>query len=107
MSEQKKVINFIVACVNEFAWKYHISAKEAFQYLFQFKAIEFLKENYEAEHILSLENVIEDMALLFRQYENEMIDFETLLKGMIYKKTSSQYSFHTEKGIRLLRKVEN
>ena len=44
MSEQKKVINFIVACVNEFAWKYHISAKEAFQYLFQFKAIEFLKE---------------------------------------------------------------
>lgn len=36
-----------------------------------------------------------------------MIDFETLLKGMIYKKTSSQYSFHTEKGIRLLRKVEN
>lgn len=27
------------------------------------------------------------------------IDFETLLKGMIYKKTSSQYSFHTEKGI--------
>lgn len=49
----------------------------------------------------------DNMALLFRQYENEMIDFETLLKGMIYKKTSSQYSFHTEKGIRLLRKVEN
>lgn len=47
----------------------------------------------------------DNMALLFRQYENEIIDFETLLKGMIYKKTSSQYSFHTEKGIRLLRKV--
>lgn len=45
----------------------HISAKEAFQYLFQFKAIEFLKENYEAEHILSLENVIEDMELLCRR----------------------------------------
>ena len=47
----------------------------------------------------------DNMALLFRQYENEIIDFDTLLKGMIYKKTSSQYSFHTEKGIRLLRKV--
>ena len=47
----------------------------------------------------------DNMALLFRQYENEIIDFETLLKGLIYKKTSSQYSFHTEKGIRLLRKV--
>lgn len=53
------------------------------------------------------EQTSEEWALLFRQYENEMIDFETLLKGMIYKKTSSQYSFHTEKEIRLLRKVEN
>lgn len=49
----------------------------------------------------------DNMALLFRQYENEIIDFNTLLKGMIYKKTSSQYSFHTESSIRLLRKVGN
>ena len=49
----------------------------------------------------------DNMALLFRQYENKMIDFATLLKGMIYKKTSSQYSFHTEKSIRLLKKEEN
>lgn len=48
----------------------------------------------------------DNMALLFRQYENEIIDFDTLLKGMIYKKTSSQYSFHTEKSIKLLRKVD-
>lgn len=47
----------------------------------------------------------DNMALLFRQYENKIIDFETLLKGMIYKKTSSQYSFHTEKSIELLRRV--
>lgn len=47
----------------------------------------------------------DNMALLFRQYENEIIDFGTLLRGMIYKKTSSQYSFHTEKSIKLLRKV--
>ena len=36
----------------------------------------------------------DNMALLFRQYENEIIDFEILLKGLIYKRTSSQYSFH-------------
>ena len=47
----------------------------------------------------------DNMALLFRQYENKIVDFETLLKGMIYKKTSSQYSFHTEKSIELLRRV--
>lgn len=47
----------------------------------------------------------DNMSLLFRQYENEIIDFATMLKGMIYKETSSQYSFHTEKSIKLLRKV--
>lgn len=29
----------------------------------------------------------DNMALLFRQYENEIIDFEILLKGLIYKRT--------------------
>ena len=48
----------------------------------------------------------DNMALLFRQYENEMIDFETLLRGIIYKRVSSQYSFNTEKSIMLLRKAE-
>lgn len=46
------------------------------------------------------------MAVLFRQYENGMIDFDTMLKGMEYKETTNQYSFHTEKAIQLLKKVE-
>lgn len=31
MSEQKRKIGFTIACVNEFARKYQISSKEAFQ----------------------------------------------------------------------------
>ena len=46
----------------------------------------------------------DDMVLLFRQYENGMITFENMLKSMIYKKTTNQYSFHTQKAISLLRK---
>ena len=49
MSELKNKINFTVACVDEFAQKNNLSVKEAFQYLFQFKGIEFIKENYEVE----------------------------------------------------------
>ena len=45
MSELKNKINFTVACVDEFAQKNNLSVKEAFQYLFQFKGIEFIKEN--------------------------------------------------------------
>ncbi len=46
----------------------------------------------------------DDMVLLFRQYENGMITFENMLSSMIYKKTTNQYSFHTEKAVSLLRK---
>ena len=67
MSEQKKRINYTVACVNEFARKYDLSAKEAFQYLFMFKGIAFLKENYEAEHTLSFDTVLEDLRILCRR----------------------------------------
>ena len=64
--------------------------------------------NHDNKYDIVIGPVADDnMALLFRQYENEMINFSTLMKGMIYKKTSSQYSFHTEKSIRLLRKVDN
>ena len=49
----------------------------------------------------------DDMALLFRQYENGVISFESMVSGMIYKKTTNQYSFHTQKAIHLLRKVSN
>ena len=47
----------------------------------------------------------DDMTLLFRQYENGMMTFENMLRGMIYKETANQYSFHTEKAVSLLRKA--
>jgi hypothetical protein len=34
-----------------------------------------------------------------------MITFENVLRGMIYKETTNQYSFHTEKAVSLLRKA--
>ena len=64
--------------------------------------------NHDNKYDIVIGPVADDnMALLFRQYENEMIDFSTLMKGMIYKKTSSQYSYHTEKSIKLLRKADH
>ena len=67
MSELKNKINFTVACVDEFAQKNNLSVKEAFQYLFQFKGIEFIKENYEAEHTLSFDTVLEALGILCRR----------------------------------------
>ena len=69
MSELKNKINFTVACVDEFAQKNNLSVKEAFQYLFQFKGIEFIKENYEVEHTLDFGTIIEDLGMLCRKNE--------------------------------------
>lgn len=41
--------------------------KEAYRYLRDFKGIEFLKDFYEEEHLLSFDNVVEDLQALCRR----------------------------------------
>ncbi len=67
MSEERKQINYTVICVNEFAHEHNLTVKEAFQYLFKHKAIEFLKENYDIEHTLPLEDALNDMLLICKK----------------------------------------
>lgn len=67
MSEERKQINYTVFCVNEFANRHNLKIKEAFQFLFQYKAIEFLKENYEIEHTLSLDDALDDMLMICKK----------------------------------------
>lgn len=67
MDEQKKKIGFTVACVNEFAKQHNLSAQEAFRYLFHFKGIAFIKENYDIEHTLDFETILEDLGVLCRR----------------------------------------
>ena len=45
----------------------------------------------------------DDMALLFRQYSQQLITLDILAKGMEYRNLSNQYSFHTEKAITTLK----
>ena len=66
MSELKKKINYTVVCVNEFANRFHITSKEAFIYLYDYKGIEFIKEHYDIEHTLSLDIAVEDLMMVCR-----------------------------------------
>lgn len=47
----------------------------------------------------------DDMTVLFRQYQNNLISLDALIQGMTFCKTTSQYSFHTERAVKLLKKV--
>ncbi|MBP1565688.1 MAG: DUF3791 domain-containing protein [Oscillospiraceae bacterium] len=64
MTELRKEINYVVACVSDFAHKYNISQKEAFEFLYEYKAIQFLKENYDIEHTLSMDEAISDLMMI-------------------------------------------
>lgn len=66
MSELKKKINYTVVCVNEFAKRFNIASKEAFNYLYTYKGIEFIKEHYDIEHTLSIEDAIDDLTIICR-----------------------------------------
>lgn len=47
----------------------------------------------------------DDMAVLFRQYQNNLISLEALINGMTFHEITNQCSFHTERAIKLLKKV--
>ena len=65
-SDIKKKINYTVVCVNEFAEKFKITSKEAFHYLYKYNGIEFIKEHYDIEHTLSLDDAVEDLTIVCR-----------------------------------------
>lgn len=67
MSEQKRKIAFTVVCVSEFAQKYNLSIQDAFRYLFRFKGIAFIKENYDIEHTLDFGTILDDLGILCRK----------------------------------------
>ncbi len=57
----KNVITYVVAAISEFAKTHHISVREANNYLIRFKGLDFLTEHYDAEHLFSFEDSVQDL----------------------------------------------
>lgn len=57
----KNVIAYVVAAISEFAKTHHISVREANNYLIRFKGLDFLTEYYDAEHLFSFEDSVQDL----------------------------------------------
>ena len=62
----KNKIYYTVASANEFARAFNIGQKEAFVYLFKHKGIDFLKEHYDIEHTLSIDDAVDDLIKVCR-----------------------------------------
>ncbi len=66
-TQQVNMINYIVVCINEFGVRFNMSSKKAFNYLNKYSGISFLREHYEIEHTLSIDNAIEDLVLICKR----------------------------------------
>jgi transcriptional regulator with XRE-family HTH domain len=57
----RRVIGYIIANIGAFATTHGMSVREASNYLNRYKGLDFLAEHFEAEHLLSLQDSIQDL----------------------------------------------
>lgn len=57
----------MVAAVSEFARYANLPPKQAHRYLADHRAIQFLDEHYEVEHLLSFDDVVADLIKIAAQ----------------------------------------
>lgn len=60
-------VTYMIYCINAFADRYSLTAKQAFAYLQRFKGLAFLDECYEAEHQLSLNDAVDDLTIICKR----------------------------------------
>ncbi len=63
----KDVIEYIVTAISEFAKRNLLSAKEATNYLLQYRGIDFLEQCYAAEHTLSVNDWVDDITAICKR----------------------------------------
>lgn len=59
--KQKDIIEYIVCCVSEFSRLHQLTQRQAYAYLRQYRAIDFLQQHYDIEHTFSIDDTIDDI----------------------------------------------
>ena len=63
----KYEIPFLTSAIQAFANKFAMTRQAAFRYLQQYKALAFLMEFYDVEHLQSMDDTVDDMLIICRQ----------------------------------------
>lgn len=66
--ETKNRIEYTIACISDFSEKHHLDQIKGYNYLKSFGGIDFLKDCYEAEHLLSIDDAIDDLTTICRNH---------------------------------------
>lgn len=62
--EQQYKLSYFVYVIGEFASKYGLTDKQAFQYLKRYDGLNVLDECYPAEHTLPIEETLNDLSMV-------------------------------------------
>ena len=60
----KKIIDYVMTAIIEFARRHSLTIREASNYLNRFKGIDFLTEFYDVEHTLSFNDCVDDLTVI-------------------------------------------
>ncbi len=60
----KRVVGYVIACINAFAKQFDMNVKAAVNYLNRFKGVDFLINHYDAQHLLSIDDTVQDLAIV-------------------------------------------
>ncbi len=62
--DQSNIIEYLVCVIGAFAQQFSLTNAKAYQYLCQYKGLEFLTKHYGVEHTQSIEDAVEDITYI-------------------------------------------
>lgn len=73
MNLTHNIIEYVNCCIGAFANRFRLSTVQAYAYMKRFKGIDFLIDCYAAEHTLSIEDAVEDVAQLCKKHGGRLV----------------------------------
>ncbi|MBR5983060.1 MAG: DUF3791 domain-containing protein [Bacteroidales bacterium] len=61
-------IKYINCCIVAFGKHFKLSPRWSFEYLLEYKGLDFLDKCYEAEHLMSLQDAVADLSVYCRNH---------------------------------------
>lgn len=68
----RDIFEYIIALIDEFAKKYHLTEPQAFNYINNYKGIHFIEKNYGIIHTLDFKEAVESVANYCRRKGGEL-----------------------------------
>lgn len=68
----RDIFEYIIALVNEFAKKYGLSDKQAFNYIHHYQGVSFIEKNYGIIHTLDFDEAIDSVTIYCRKFGGEL-----------------------------------